>query len=97
MLRSLAENMMSQLSCFMWHEVILGFLLTQVAHVALKAAYLNCGQNCAGGERFFVHTKASVPLFRCLLHAGMFGGWIGYYGLSGQSAWHNTQLQGKAT
>jgi len=24
---------------------------------ALKAAFLNCGQNCAGGERFFVHEK----------------------------------------
>lgn len=25
--------------------------------MAIKAAFLNCGQNCAGGERFFVHTK----------------------------------------
>ncbi|PNH04730.1 Aldehyde dehydrogenase 22A1, partial [Tetrabaena socialis] len=29
--------------------------LNQVVQIALKAAYLNCGQNCAGGERFFVH------------------------------------------
>lgn len=28
--------------------------LTQVIQIALKAAFLNCGQNCAGGERFFV-------------------------------------------
>ncbi|GLC58293.1 hypothetical protein PLESTB_001342900 [Pleodorina starrii] len=31
--------------------------LKQVVQIALKAAYLNCGQNCAGGERFFVHDK----------------------------------------
>ncbi len=29
----------------------------QVVQIACKAAYLNCGQNCAGGERFFVHQK----------------------------------------
>ncbi len=29
----------------------------QVKHIVLKAAFLNCGQNCAGGERFFVHDK----------------------------------------
>ncbi len=29
----------------------------QVVQISLKAAYLNCGQNCAGGERFFVHDK----------------------------------------
>ncbi|GAX82092.1 hypothetical protein CEUSTIGMA_g9520.t1 [Chlamydomonas eustigma] len=28
-----------------------------VIQTALKAAFLNCGQNCAGGERFFVHRK----------------------------------------
>jgi len=28
-----------------------------VVQVAIKAAFLNCGQNCAGGERFFVHNK----------------------------------------
>jgi acyl-CoA reductase-like NAD-dependent aldehyde dehydrogenase len=32
-------------------------VLPQVVQVACKAAYLNCGQNCAGGERFFVHEK----------------------------------------
>ncbi|GFR39785.1 hypothetical protein Agub_g270 [Astrephomene gubernaculifera] len=31
--------------------------LNQVIQVSLKAAYLNCGQNCAGGERFLVHDK----------------------------------------
>ncbi|KAG1661699.1 hypothetical protein FOA52_002035 [Chlamydomonas sp. UWO 241] len=28
-----------------------------VIQVAIKAAFLNSGQNCAGGERFFVHNK----------------------------------------
>lgn len=32
-------------------------LTPQVVQVACKAAFLNCGQNCAGGERFFVHEK----------------------------------------
>lgn len=31
--------------------------LLQLVQVVLKAAFLNCGQNCAGGERFFVHEK----------------------------------------
>ncbi|KXZ42649.1 hypothetical protein GPECTOR_127g527 [Gonium pectorale] len=31
--------------------------LSQVVQIVLKAAFLNCGQNCAGGERFFVHDK----------------------------------------
>ncbi len=31
----------------------------QVVQVALKAAYLNCGQNCAGCERFFIHEKVT--------------------------------------
>jgi len=31
--------------------------LAQVVPIATKAAYLSCGQNCAGGERFFVHAK----------------------------------------
>ncbi|KAJ9528462.1 hypothetical protein QJQ45_020356 [Haematococcus lacustris] len=31
--------------------------LSQVVQVACKAAFLNCGQNCAGGERFFVHKQ----------------------------------------
>lgn len=31
--------------------------LERVKHIVLKAAFLNCGQNCAGGERFFVHDK----------------------------------------
>ena len=29
----------------------------QIVHVSIKAAFLNCGQNCAGGERFFIHRK----------------------------------------
>jgi len=32
----------------------------QSVQTALKAAFLNCGQNCAGGERFFVHAKVCV-------------------------------------
>jgi acyl-CoA reductase-like NAD-dependent aldehyde dehydrogenase len=28
-----------------------------VVPIAVKAAFLNCGQNCASGERFIVHTK----------------------------------------
>ncbi|PNW88530.1 hypothetical protein CHLRE_01g033350v5 [Chlamydomonas reinhardtii] len=31
--------------------------LDNLVQVVLKAAFLNCGQNCAGGERFFVHEK----------------------------------------
>ncbi|KAL6755042.1 Aldehyde/histidinol dehydrogenase [Haematococcus lacustris] len=31
--------------------------ISQVVQVACKAAFLNCGQNCAGGERFFVHKQ----------------------------------------
>jgi hypothetical protein len=29
----------------------------QVVPIAIKAAFLNCGQNCASGERFIVHRK----------------------------------------
>jgi acyl-CoA reductase-like NAD-dependent aldehyde dehydrogenase len=32
-------------------------LLPQVVPIAIKAAFLNCGQNCASGERFIVHRK----------------------------------------
>ena len=32
-------------------------MLKQVVPIAVKAAFLNCGQNCASGERFIVHTK----------------------------------------
>lgn len=31
--------------------------LNQVVPIAVKAAFLNCGQNCAGGERFLVHSS----------------------------------------
>lgn len=31
--------------------------LNQVVPIAIKAAFLNCGQNCASGERFIVHRK----------------------------------------
>lgn len=36
--------------------------IDSIIQVALKAAYLNSGQNCAGGERFFIHEKV-VPKF----------------------------------
>lgn len=29
----------------------------QVVPICIKAAFLSCGQNCAGGERFLVHTS----------------------------------------
>lgn len=32
-------------------------ILSQVVPIAIKAAFLNCGQNCASGERFIVHTR----------------------------------------
>jgi hypothetical protein len=37
--------------------LLLLLLLLQVVPIAIKAAFLNCGQNCASGERFIVHRK----------------------------------------
>lgn len=34
------------------HEVIIRVL--QAVPTAMKGAYFSCGQNCAGGERFFI-------------------------------------------
>ncbi len=31
-----------------------------VVQTAIKAAFLNQGQNCAGGERFFIHQKVAA-------------------------------------
>ena len=31
--------------------------MTQVVPTCLRAAYMSCGQNCAGGERFYVQAK----------------------------------------
>ena len=31
--------------------------MAQVVPTCLRAAYMSCGQNCAGGERFYVHEK----------------------------------------
>ncbi|GIL95004.1 hypothetical protein Vretimale_1119 [Volvox reticuliferus] len=54
--------------------------LNAVIQISLKAAYLNCGQNCAGGERFFVHDKVYdkfleevVPLIRNLRQGNPLG------------------------
>lgn len=44
----------------------------QVVPIAIKAAFLNCGQNCASGERFIVQRKVcdkftqQVRLCRCV-------------------------------
>jgi acyl-CoA reductase-like NAD-dependent aldehyde dehydrogenase len=38
-------------------SLLLLLLLLQVVPIAIKAAFLNCGQNCASGERFIVHRK----------------------------------------
>lgn len=37
-------------------HLALAMLPAQVTQISLKAAFLNSGQNCAGGERFFVHS-----------------------------------------
>jgi hypothetical protein len=29
----------------------------QVIPICIKAAFLSCGQNCAGGERFLIHSS----------------------------------------
>ncbi|GIL63479.1 hypothetical protein Vafri_17528 [Volvox africanus] len=54
--------------------------LNAVVQISLKAAYLNCGQNCAGGERFFVHEKVYdkflekvIPLVRNLRQGNPLG------------------------
>ncbi|GLI61056.1 hypothetical protein VaNZ11_003318, partial [Volvox africanus] len=54
--------------------------LNAVVQISLKAAYLNCGQNCAGGERFFVHEKVYdkfldkvIPLIRNLRQGNPLG------------------------
>jgi acyl-CoA reductase-like NAD-dependent aldehyde dehydrogenase len=38
----------------------------QVVPIAIKAAFLNCGQNCASGERFIVHSKIYDKFCACV-------------------------------
>jgi acyl-CoA reductase-like NAD-dependent aldehyde dehydrogenase len=43
--------------------------LTQVVPIALKAAFLNAGQNCASGERFIVQRSVVSQFTNAVLAA----------------------------